>query len=303
MVVKENYRVLLVEDDQGDARLIQEMLDEDPINHFTVNQSSDLEEAAVHLERQAFDVILLDLNLPDSQGENTFTRINTLVPDLPIVILTGNVDQQAAFSAIGLGAQDYLVKGSFQDGLLSRAILYAIERKRLQNMISHLALHDALTNLPNRRLLMEHLVRDLESSKRANKHLAILVLDLDDFKHINDEYGHHIGDQVLIKVANRLQYLLRKCDVIARIGGDEFVIPIPNILGAEQAQFVASKIIEAFKEPFQTESSRITTSFSIGIALYPENGEDPQELIKTADKAMYQAKMQGKGCYQLVQEV
>ena len=299
MVAKDNYRVLLVEDNPGDARLIREMLADDPVNQFNLTQSGDLENAADDLEKQSFDVILLDLSLPDSQGENTFTRINTLVPDLPIVILTGNDDQQAAFSAIGLGAQDYLVKGSFQDGLLSRAILYAIERKRLQNMISHLALHDALTNLPNRRLLMEHLVRDLESCKRANTHLAVLVLDLDNFKHINDEYGHHVGDQVLIKVANRLQYLLRKCDVIARIGGDEFVIPVPNIQSAEQAQFVASKIIEAFKEPFQIENARIAVSFSIGIALFPENGDDPQEMIKAADKAMYQAKAEGKGRYHL----
>lgn len=300
MLAKENYRVLLVEDNQGDARLIQEMLQQDQVNRFITTTSVQLEEAIGHLEEKTFDVILLDLNLPDSRGENTFTRINTLFPDLPIVILTGNNDQQAAFSTIGLGAQDYLIKGSFQDGMLSRAILYAIERKRLQNMISHLALHDALTGLPNRRLLMEHLIRDIEGSRRENKHLAVLVLDLDNFKDINDQYGHHVGDEVLVKVAQRLQYLLRKCDVIARIGGDEFVIPVPHLQTKKQAQVVAAKIIEAFKEPIQVENTRLTVSFSIGVAMFPENAEDPLELIKAADQAMYLAKDAGKGRFFII---
>jgi diguanylate cyclase (GGDEF)-like protein len=164
-------------------------------------------------------------------------------------------------------------------------------------MISHLALHDALTGLPNRRLLMEHLTRDVETSKRDKKILAVLMLDLDNFKEINDQYGHHIGDQVLIKVAHRLQYLLRKCDVIARLGGDEFVIPIPHIRTVEQAQIVAAKIIEAFKEPLQVENARLTVSLSIGIAIFPENAGDPFELLKAADKAMYHAKESGKGRY------
>jgi len=295
MITKENYRVLLVEDSQGDARLIQEMLQQDQVNRFITTTAVQLEESIGHLEERTFDVILLDLNLPDSRGENTFTRINTLFPDLPIVILTGNNDQQAAFSTIGLGAQDYLIKGSFQDGMLSRAILYAIERKRLQNMISHLALHDALTGLPNRRLLMEHLTRDIEGSRRENKLLAVLVLDLDNFKDINDQYGHHVGDELLVKVAHRLQYLLRKCDVIARIGGDEFVIPVPHLQSKKQAQVVAAKIIEAFKEPIQVENARLTVSFSIGVAMFPKNAEDPLELIKAADQAMYLAKEAGKG--------
>ena len=297
MNTRENYRVLLVEDNQGDARLIQEMLGDDQANHFATTTAEKLEDAVGRLKDGVFDVILLDLNLPDSRGENTFTRVNTLFPDLPIVILTGNADQQAAFSAIGLGAQDYLVKGSFKDGLLSRAILYAIERKRLQNMISHLALHDALTGLPNRRLLMEHLTRDIEICKREKQLLALLVLGLDNFKEINDQYGHHIGDQVLIKVAHRLQYLLRKCDIIARIGGDEFIIPVTNLRDAGQARIVSAKIIEAFKEPIQAENTRLIVSLSIGIALYPVNANDPLNLIKAADQAMYQAKEAGKGRY------
>ena len=139
MAIKKEYKVLLVEDNEGDARLIQEMLRDDAINQFSLTQTKSLAEAVQALETQSYDVILLDLNLPDSTGESTFSHINSVYSEVPIVILTGNDDQRAAFSAIGLGAQDYLVKGTFQDGLLSRAILYAIERKRLQNMISHLS--------------------------------------------------------------------------------------------------------------------------------------------------------------------
>jgi len=295
MAMKKDYKVLLVDDNAGDTRLIQEMLRDDEINQFSLTQTKSLAEAVQALETQSYDVILLDLNLPDSMGESTFSHINSVYSEVPIVILTGNDDRRAAFSAIGLGAQDYLVKGTFHDGLLSRAILYATERKRLQNMISHLSLHDALTGLPNRRLLMEHLVRDVELTKRENNHLALLLLDLDNFKDINNEHGHHMGDRVIVEAANRLQYLLRKCDIIARIGGDEFVIPIPSLTDPIQAEVIATKIIDAFQEPIMIDKTRYQVSLSIGIAVIPDHCQDPKELIRLADQAMYQAKADGKG--------
>ena len=302
MAIKKEYKVLLVEDNEGDARLIQEMLRDDAINQFSLTQTKSLAEAVQALETQSYDVVLLDLNLPDSTGESTFSHINSVYSEVPIVILTGNDDQRAAFSAIGLGAQDYLVKGTFQDGLLSRAILYAIERKRLQNMISHLSLHDALTGLPNRRLLMEHLARDVELAKREQDHLALLMLDLDNFKDINDEYGHHIGDIVLVEVAHRLQYLLRKCDLIARIGGDEFVVPIPSLTDPIQAEIIAGKIIDAFQEPIMIDKTRYQVSFCIGIAIFPDHCADPKQLIKLGDQAMYKAKADGKGTVRVHQK-
>ena len=303
MIAKNEYKLLLVEDNPGDARLIREMLLDDPVHQFQTTEADTIKAAKELLDQEGFDIILLDLNLPDSQGENTFSSINNTYPDIPIVILTGKKDEQAAFSAIGLGAQDYLTKGTIHNGMLTRAILYAVERKRLQNMISHLALHDALTGLPNRRLLMEYLTRDIELAKRENENMAVMLLDLDNFKDVNDSFGHHIGDLVLIKIADRLRYLLRKCDIIARIGGDEFIIPVLNLKDNQDAEVVALKIIHAFKQPISIENYTIPVSMSIGIALYPEHSSDLQALIKMADKAMYQAKAKGKGKFMIYQDI
>ena len=282
--------MLLVEDNPGDARLIREMLLDDPVHQFQTTEADTIKAAKELLDQEGFDIILLDLNLPDSQGENTFSSINNTYPDIPIVILTGKKDEQAAFSAIGLGAQDYLTKGTIHYGLLTRAILYAVERKRLQNMISHLALHDALTGLPNRRLLMEYLTRDIELAKRENENMAVMLLDLDNFKDINDSFGHHIGDLVLIKIADRLRYLLRKCDIIARIGGDEFVVLVDNPHHIHPAA-IAEKIISSLSEPYEIEGNVVDyVSSSIGISVFPTDAVDMDGLVKKADQAMYVAK-------------
>jgi diguanylate cyclase (GGDEF)-like protein/PAS domain S-box-containing protein len=173
------------------------------------------------------------------------------------------------------------------------------ERTYAEEQIKHLAYHDALTNLPNRLLFKDRLTVALSHAQRDKSRLAVLFLDLDRFKIINDSLGHNIGDQLLQAVAARVQACVRESDTVARLGGDEFTLLLPNLNRADDAATVADKILEAVRYPFHIEGREFYTTTSIGISLYPEDGLDAETLIKSADTAMYQAKELGRDNYQL----
>jgi diguanylate cyclase (GGDEF)-like protein/PAS domain S-box-containing protein len=173
------------------------------------------------------------------------------------------------------------------------------ERTYAEEQIKHLAYHDALTNLPNRLLFKDRLTVALSHAHREGARLAVLFLDLDRFKVINDSLGHNIGDQLLQAVAARVQSCVRDSDTVARLGGDEFTVLLPRLQRSEDAAPVASKIIEAVRYPFHIEGREFFITTSIGISLFPEDGVDAESLIKNADTAMYQAKEVGRDNYQL----
>jgi len=173
------------------------------------------------------------------------------------------------------------------------------ERTYAEEQIKHLAYHDALTGLPNRLLFKDRLTVALSHAQREHTRLAVLFLDLDRFKVINDSLGHNIGDQLLQAVAARVQACVRDSDTVARLGGDEFTIMIPGLVRSEDAAPVAQKILEAVRYPLHLDGREFYITTSIGISLYPEDGMDAETLIKNADTAMYQAKEQGRDNYQL----
>ena len=173
------------------------------------------------------------------------------------------------------------------------------ERTYAEEQIKHLAYHDALTGLPNRLLFKDRLTVAISHAQREHAMLAVLFLDLDRFKVINDSLGHNIGDQLLQAVAVRVQSCVRESDTVARLGGDEFTLLVPNLSQAEDAAVVAQKLLEAIRYPFHIEGRELFATTSIGISLFPEDGVDSETLIKNADTAMYQAKEQGRDNYQL----
>jgi diguanylate cyclase (GGDEF)-like protein/PAS domain S-box-containing protein len=173
------------------------------------------------------------------------------------------------------------------------------ERTYAEEQIKHLAYHDALTGLPNRLLFKDRLTVALSHAQRDNTRLAVLFLDLDRFKVINDSLGHNIGDQLLQAVAARVQSCVRESDTVARLGGDEFTLLLPALARSDDAAPVAQKLLEAVRYPFHLEGREFFITTSIGISLYPEDGLDAEALIKNADTAMYQAKEQGRDNYQL----
>lgn len=174
-------------------------------------------------------------------------------------------------------------------------------RRSMEQKMRFMATHDDLTNLANRNLLEERLSQALLQHARHQEKLALLFLDLDGFKAVNDQYGHHVGDELLVKVAAVLQYCVRKSDTVARFGGDEFVILLTSLLDKDDAAIVAEKILLYLQRPFQLSACQAHIGVSIGIALYPDDGVDSQQMMQIADSLMYSAKQQGKGCYRFNQ--
>ncbi|MDR4478687.1 MAG: GGDEF domain-containing response regulator [Nitrospira sp.] len=286
-------KLLLVEDNPVDAELTQDLLAEWPHDRFEITHAAILADGLVSLSRNRFDVVLLDLSLPDTHGLSTVTQVLATSPGVPVVVLSGHDDHPLALKALQHGAQDYLVKGEGGTDFLARSILYAIERKRAQERLTYLAQHDQLTGLINRALFRDRLVHAMARSKRKDLPLAIMLLDLDRFKTVNDTLGHDVGDQLLKVVAMRLEECVREVDTVARMGGDEFTAILEGIAGEEDVLVVAKRIVASLSTPFEIGPHRISIGVSIGITLYPSDDEDIDELLRHADKAMYAAKHQG----------
>jgi len=164
-------------------------------------------------------------------------------------------------------------------------------------VLSELAYYDALTSLPNRRLLDDRAAQAFKAAKRSKHMVAIMFLDLDYFKAVNDDYGHEVGDQLLVSVAGRLKVLLRTDDTVARIGGDEFVILLPKVEDEQQVTVCAEKIIKALTQPFDVDGKMLEIGGSLGVAIYSKSGASPANLLKCADEAMYSAKRLGRNMF------
>jgi diguanylate cyclase (GGDEF)-like protein/PAS domain S-box-containing protein len=177
-------------------------------------------------------------------------------------------------------------------------VLYDLtERKRYEEKLRHNAVHDHLTDLPNRTLFFDRLSMALAQAQRDSHLVAIIMLDLDEFKKVNDTQGHNAGDRLLQGVAARLTHMFRRSDTIARLGGDEFVLLLPDLPHAEVARNVAERIVHCFQKPFDIEGVQIATTASLGVAIFPGDGEDAETLIKNADIAMYRSKDEGRNRY------
>ncbi|MBI4377851.1 MAG: diguanylate cyclase [Nitrospinae bacterium] len=187
--------------------------------------------------------------------------------------------------------------------IISEVIGTAIARKRSAELISHMAYHDNLTGLPNRNLLHDRLQVALNQARHHKRTLAILMFDLDHFKTVNDTLGHQIGDLLLKAVAERLKRCVREGDTICRMGGDEFIIVLPEIAHAHDASVVAEKIRDAIAQPFQIEGHGINITISIGVSIYPQDTDTIDDLIKMVDIAMYQSKQEGRNTYRFYKPI
>jgi diguanylate cyclase (GGDEF)-like protein len=176
------------------------------------------------------------------------------------------------------------------------------ELEDMSRQMHYQAQHDALTGLPNRYLLRDRLEQASARAKRDRGAFAVLMIDLDNFKTINDTLGHDVGDLLLVEVSRRLAICMRERDTIARLGGDEFVAVLEELVAAEDSAIVAGKIVEALAAPVSIGGELLRTSPSIGISLYPEDAQDPDFLMKFADIAMYRAKAAGRNCHRFYRD-
>jgi diguanylate cyclase (GGDEF)-like protein len=255
----------------------------------------------VKLQTGGVDVMLLDLSVHEGYGQDSLLRARVATRSVPVVVLTYQRDEELAVRAVRTGAQDYLAKGEVTPELLSRTLLHAVERHRMMRELDEaqkqqhfLATHDTLTQLPNRYAFLSALSNALAEAGREEQQIAIMFFDLDGFKSINDNLGHAAGDELLIDVARRLQTLIRKSDLIARLGGDEFVAAIRNVPDPHVPMNVAKQVLESIGKPYHMNGLECWVTTSIGISMFPQDGEGADLLIRCADTAMYQAKAAGK---------
>jgi diguanylate cyclase (GGDEF)-like protein len=306
-VDKEFIKVLLVEDDEDDYIMTRDLLSEITGENFELEWVSTYNPALESMQGNNCDVYLLDYRLGEHTGLDLMRKAMKNGCRGPVIILTGQGDREIDLEAMKAGAADYLLKKQLNAPLLERSIRYAIQRKRTEDHIFRMAYYDDLTRLPNRVLFQDRLRQAIVSAERNNNLAAVLLLDIDNFKRINDTFGHHMADQLLSGIGDRLNDTMRKTDSIAhqsgtelfaRIGGDEFTVLLNEIRGVADAARIAKRIIESLSRPFTLDNNEIFITTSIGMAIFPDDGRDVDSLLKNADAALYHAKEQGKNNFQ-----
>jgi diguanylate cyclase (GGDEF)-like protein len=256
---------------------------------FKTTRVGSLSRALSILEQDAYDVILLDLSLPDSLGVDTFSEMYAHVPEVPILVTTTTEDKNQAFEVLREGAQDYLVKEELDAHSLSRALHYAIERHRSRVLLQQMSFYDDLTGLLNRRGFVSLAQQQLKIAQRENWELVVLFADLDSLKNVNDSFGHPEGDRALRTVATILKETFRTSDLIARLGGDEFIVLALNA-PATGVQTMTDRLQRNI-ERHNAQNRYYQISLSVGIVQFdPLHGLSLDEMIVRADQALYENK-------------
>lgn len=294
----EELPILIVEEDPENGARLQELMQTSAPATSRVHARG-LSHAIELLAEQAFGLAIVDLKDPDSGGLETVSSLRRTAPALPLVVLGVDDDETAQSNVSKAGAQDYLAKNRVDAYNLRRSMRHALERKHLEDQLTFLSQRDAVTGLPNRSSLLQDLGRAVGRAKNQDAKLAVLILDLDRFKIVNDSLGHDMGDRLLRVVADRLRENLRDVDVAARLGGDEFAILLEGVHSDSEAVATAQRLLEALTPPARLSDYEIASTGSIGVALYPDHAETAPELLQCADRAMYRAKHNGRDGYAL----
>ncbi len=282
--------VLLIEDSTRHAAELRTALEKAGGAQFALTTTDTLTQGLVALDAEAIEVVLLDLNLPDSAGLATLQAVREHAPDVPVVVLTAVADDETAVAAVRLGAQDFLVKGEVNAQLIVRSLRYALERHQSMEALRGLAMIDDLTGLYNRRGFMSLVEHHVKLAQRAHKQLLLIFADLDGFKAINDNFGHQEGDIALIETADALRRTFRGSDIIARLGGDEFAV-----LAVEPSGVSSDTVLARLRENLAAFNERpgrgYTLSLSSGAMRFdPWSSFSILDLIARVDEAMYQQK-------------
>ena len=292
-------RVLIIEDSEDDAAMLIRELRSGGYDPTFKRVETD-QAMTASLDQQGWDVIIADYTMPEFSGQAALALVRKKGLDLPFIMVSGTVGEEVAVDMMRAGAHDYVMKRNL--ARLSPAIERELrevtvrrERERTDNLIQHIAFHDPLTDLPNRNLLFDRLLDAIRRDDGKGHPMALLLMDLDRFKEVNNTLGHDCGDRLLQEVGRRLKAALFERDMVARLGGDEFAVWLPKIADSKHIEWVIQKILESLTPPFMLENIPIVVEASIGVALYPDHGSDAETLFRRADVAMYQAKKSGIG--------
>jgi diguanylate cyclase (GGDEF)-like protein len=287
--------VLVVDDDRSTRSALRYALQR---SGFAVEEAVDGAKALAIVERIHPDVILMDAMMPVMDGFTACAKLQETPhgKDIPVLMITALDDNHSIQRAFASGASDYIPK-PINLAVVNQRVKRVVEANRAERYVRHLAFNDTLTGLPNRVLFADNLDRSIERAESHGQSLAVLFLDLDRFKFVNDTLGHEIGDRLLKAVAGRIKCCVRSTDCVARLGGDEFTVLLDDLSAPALAANAAQKICRSLASPFEIDGQDIYVSTSIGISIYPADGTDVSTLLRRADTAMYRAK-RGSGGFQ-----
>ncbi len=285
--------ILVVDDDRSTRAALRYTLQRDG---FRVEEAADGAQALDLAARLQPDAMLLDAMMPVMDGFTACAKLREMSggADLPVLMVTALEDTDSIERAFAAGANDYIPKPVHLT-VVSQRVRRIVDASRAERHVRHLAYNDTLTGLPNRVMFMDHLGQRIARAREHGQQLAVLFLDLDRFKYVNDTLGHDIGDRLLMSVARRIKHSVRGGDCVARFGGDEFTVALDDIVSPAAASVAAQKIIRALTAPFEIDGHDIYISTSIGISVFPGDGHEVNGLLKHADTAMYRAKKNGSG--------
>ncbi len=302
-----NAGILIVDDQVVNVQFLEKMLRGAGYRHVTSTMESHTV-CALHRYNH-YDLILLDLQMPGMDGFQVMEGLKAIEADGYVPILAVSAQPDYKLRALASGAKDFISK-PFDLQEVKTRICNMLEVRLLYKVLEEhslaqesLALHDALTGLPNRRLLSDRLTLSIAHARRNKSSMAVMYLDLDGFKQINDSFGHDTGDPLLRAVATRLISAVRQEDTVARLGGDEFVIALWELNNPDSVAKLVSKVIQIVSQPYCIEARTVCITVSVGIGIYPTHGEDIETLMKGADKALYEAKRTGKNDYRIATRI
>ncbi len=302
-----NADILIVDDVASNVELLKAILQS--AGYTSLTSTQDPRSVCERHRENHYDLILLDLRMPGMDGFEVMEGLKEFERDgyLPVLVVTA--EPTLKLRALQSGAKDFVSKPYDMAEVLMR-VHNMVEVRLLHKeacanaeRLAELALNDPLTGLANRRLLDDRLAMALVHAQRNKSAMAVIYLDLDGFKEINDTFGHGVGDMLLKEVSERLRKTVREVDTVARLGGDEFVIVLGSISGTEYGAAVAARAIAAISQPYEIEGHRVEITISAGVSFYPENGEEAETLMERADLALYQAKAEGKNTFQIAEKI
>ena len=283
-------RVLVIADSERDVRRLNGAVAGRAAAQFDLVHVTHVSDALQCMSDRKFDAVLLDLSLNDGHDLNPLKLLHEQAPDLPILVLSSVDDEALAMRALKVGAQDSLVKGQVDGQLLVRAIRYAIERQQLHAALREMSLVDPLTLLYNRRGLLALARQLFKVADRMRRRVSHIFVDLDGLKVINDSLGHGVGDQALLETTELLKETFRDSDIIARMGGDEFVVLAMENAGAD-AELWTARLQENLRARNARADRSYLLSLSIGIVYYdPDAPRELDDLLARADRLMYEEK-------------
>jgi diguanylate cyclase (GGDEF)-like protein len=298
-----NARILIVDDQKANVQLLEKMLHKAGYRHVASTMDP-YSVCALHCDNH-YDLILLDLQMPGMDGFQVMEGLKEIESVGYVAILVISAHPDLMLRALSSGAKDFIRKpfdlmeaDTRIHNMLEVRLLYQ-KLEDSNKELESLALHDALTGLANRRLLMDRLSSSIAHARRNKHAMAVMYLDLDGFKQINDTLGHDVGDALLKMVAVRLVGAVRQEDTVARLGGDEFVIVLWEFSHDDGVSRPMSKVIQALSPPYDIQGHNVSITASAGVSIYPTHGEDAETLMKSADSALYEAKRTGKNDYRI----